>query len=240
MCVHGVKFKDVDNVISPQFVCGTVAVHYKTWWHALIDSNSSLNSTHLDACFHYIRQLAKFGEGVKMKATTTDCIFDMSIKSTYSKFIQDPSIVEKKDELIKTINGEWLSFNTAWREVESVLMPIMPTNHAHWMLGQLDITNHVLYIYNSSNKSYKDNKVREGVLSLVKTLTHLLKFVGLWKETSDSIGDKSGELHVNIVRGLPQQQNGHDCGVFVIKYAQYLLHNDLGNMPMSFDAGNGS
>lgn len=143
-----------------------------------------------------------------MKATTTDCIFDMSIKSTYSKFIQDPSIVEKKDELIKTINGERLSFSTAWSDVESVLMPIMPTNHAHWMLGQLDITNHVLYIYNSSNKSYKDNKVREGVLSLVKTLTHLLKFVGLWKETSDSIGDKSGELHVNIVCGLPQQQNG--------------------------------
>lgn len=30
----------------------------------------------------------------------------------------------------------------------------------------------------------------------------------------------------------------HDCGVFVIKYARYLLYNDLGNMPMSFDAGN--
>lgn len=43
--MHRVKFKDADNVISPQFVCGTVAVHYKTWWHALIDSNSPLNST---------------------------------------------------------------------------------------------------------------------------------------------------------------------------------------------------
>ncbi|XP_022845353.1 zinc finger MYM-type protein 1-like [Olea europaea var. sylvestris] len=62
--------------------------------------------------------------------------------------------------------------------------------------------------------------------------------MGIEAETSDSIGDKSGELHVNIVRGLPQQQNGYDCGIFVIKYAQYLLHNDLGNMPMSFDAGN--
>ncbi|XP_022865102.1 uncharacterized protein LOC111384983 [Olea europaea var. sylvestris] len=194
-----VKFNDADNVISPQFVCGTVTVHYKTWWHMLIDSNSSLKNTHLDACFHYIRQLAKFGEGVKMKATTTDYIFDMSIKLTYSKFIQDPSIVEKNDELIKTING------------------------------QLDITNHVLYIYNSSNKSYKDNKVHEGVLSLVKTLTHLLKFVGLWKKTSDSIGDKFGELRVNIVRGLPPTTKW---------YAQYLLHNNLGNKPMSFDAGN--
>jgi hypothetical protein len=162
----------------------------------------------MDACFHYIRQLAKFGEGVKMKATTTDCIFDLTIRTLYPKFVEDPSVVNDKEDLIKTINGERLSFNTAWREVESVLMPIMPTNHAHWMLGQLDINNRILYIFNSSNKSYKDNKVRQGVLPLVKTLTHLLKVVGLWIETTDDMSDVSRDLCINIVSGLPQQKNG--------------------------------
>lgn len=149
-----------------------------------------------------------FSEGVKMKATTIYYIFDMTIRTLFFKFVQDPSIVNEKDGLIKTINGERLSFNTAWREVESVLMPIMPTNHAYWMLGQLDINNRIMYIFNSSNKSYKDYKVHEGVLPLVKTLTHRLKVVGLLMKNTDDMGDISKDLHIDIVSGLPRQQNG--------------------------------
>lgn len=29
----------------------------------------------------------------------------------------------------------------------------------------------------------------------------------------------------------------HDCGIFLIKYAQFLLHNDITKMLKSFDAG---
>lgn len=143
-----------------------------------------------------------------MNATTIDCIFDMTVQTSYFKFVQDPNIVNEKDDLIKTINGKQLSFNTIWREVEFVLMPIMVTNFAHWMLWQLDINNHILYIFNSSNKLYKDNKVREWVLLFVKAFTHMLKVVGLWMETTDNMGDVSQDLHINIVSGLSQQQNG--------------------------------
>lgn len=30
----------------------------------------------------------------------------------------------------------------------------------------------------------------------------------------------------------------HESGVFVINYAQYLIYNNLANMPMSFDVTN--
>lgn len=29
----------------------------------------------------------------------------------------------------------------------------------------------------------------------------------------------------------------HDCGIYVIKYAEYMLHNDISSMSMKFDAG---
>lgn len=28
----------------------------------------------------------------------------------------------------------------------------------------------------------------------------------------------------------------HDCGIFVIKYAEYMLHNDMKSLPTTFDA----
>lgn len=43
-CVQRVKFNGADNVISLPFVYGTVLVHQRTWWYALIDFRSSLSS----------------------------------------------------------------------------------------------------------------------------------------------------------------------------------------------------
>lgn len=60
----------------------------------------------MDACLHCIRQFAKFDKGVQMNATTIDCIFDMTVQTSYFKFVQDPNIVNEKDDLIKTINGK--------------------------------------------------------------------------------------------------------------------------------------
>lgn len=39
------KFNDADDVICPPFVLGSIPVGSKTWWHQLIDSESSLTST---------------------------------------------------------------------------------------------------------------------------------------------------------------------------------------------------
>ncbi|XP_022883274.1 uncharacterized protein LOC111400047 [Olea europaea var. sylvestris] len=56
------KFNEHDDVIKPAFVIGSYPVGNKTWFHQLVDPETSLNSGHMDACFYYIRQLAKFGK----------------------------------------------------------------------------------------------------------------------------------------------------------------------------------
>ncbi|XP_022857134.1 uncharacterized protein LOC111378199 [Olea europaea var. sylvestris] len=98
------------------------------------------------------------------------------------------------------------------------------------MLGVLDIKAHTLHLLNSSRKTYNDIKVRIGIEPFVSMLPHLMKCVGIWKK--DSM-----ELNVDFDFSLPQQKNGHDCGIYVVKYAEYMLHDDIGSMPMKFNAG---
>ncbi|XP_022841788.1 sentrin-specific protease 6-like [Olea europaea var. sylvestris] len=38
-----------------------------------------------------------------------------------------------------------------------------------------------------------------------------------------------------MVPKLPQQNNGGDCGIYVIKYAQYFINGMLNEMPKSFN-----
>ncbi|CAA2966070.1 sentrin-specific protease 1-like [Olea europaea subsp. europaea] len=45
------------------------------------------------------------------------------------------------------------------------------------------------------------------------------------------------DLRLRIDSSLPQQKNGHDCSIFTITYAEYLLHDDKDSMPKKFDAG---
>lgn len=40
---------------------------------------------------------------MKMKVTTIDYIFDMTTSTLCSKFVQDPNIVNKNNDLIKTL-----------------------------------------------------------------------------------------------------------------------------------------
>ncbi|CAA2955719.1 Ulp1 protease family, C-terminal catalytic domain containing [Olea europaea subsp. europaea] len=58
----------------------------------------------------------------------------------------------------------------------------------------------------------------------------------LWTKDSDNHEGDSKELKIVLGYDVPQQQNGHDCGIFVIKYAEYLLYNDLESTLKEFDA----
>lgn len=44
LLLNRAKFNETNNVISSPFVCGTISIHQKTWWHSVIDFDSLLNS----------------------------------------------------------------------------------------------------------------------------------------------------------------------------------------------------
>ncbi|CAA2972861.1 sentrin-specific protease 1-like [Olea europaea subsp. europaea] len=164
---HMKKFSKEDNAIKPIFLIGSFPVGQKTWFHELINSESSLS-----------------GEA----------------------------------------------------DVDYMFMPIIPTNKAHWMFGLLQFRSHTLTVFNSVDKSYRDWKVLQGIEPYVKVLPTLMNALGISKKDLDYHEPETKELKVIIDDTLPQQTNGHDCEIFVVLYALYLICGGRCSILKKFDA----
>ncbi|CAA2969462.1 Hypothetical predicted protein [Olea europaea subsp. europaea] len=85
-------------------------------------------------------------------------------------------------------------------------------------------------------KSYRHWMVLEGIKPNVKVLPALINTLGFSKKDPDYHGPQAKELKVIIDDTLPQQTNGHDCVIFVVLYALYLIRGGRCSIPQKFDA----
>ncbi|XP_022880642.1 ubiquitin-like-specific protease ESD4 [Olea europaea var. sylvestris] len=138
--------------------------------------------------------------------------------------------------MIKVVTGRLISLSTSWADVDYVFIPLLPTNKAHWMLGLVEFRSHTLMLFNSAGKTYRDWNVLEGIEPYVKVLPALTKALGISKKDPDYNESECKQMKVTIDSTLPQQTNGHDCGVFVILYALYILRDGRCAIPHKFDA----
>ncbi|CAA2934566.1 sentrin-specific protease 1-like [Olea europaea subsp. europaea] len=84
-------------------------------------------------------------------------------------------------------------------------------------------------------KSYRRWKVLEGIEPYMKVLPVLMNTLGISKKDPDYHEPKAKELKMIIDDTLPQQTNGHDCGIFVVLYALYLIRGGRCFIPQKFD-----
>ncbi|CAA3033474.1 sentrin-specific protease 1-like [Olea europaea subsp. europaea] len=137
---------------------------------------------------------------------------------------------------LEVATGHSLPFSSPWADVDYVFMPIIPTNKVHWMLSLLQFRSHTLTVFNSAGKSYCDWKVLQGIEPYVKVLPALMNTMEISKKDFDYHEPEAKELKVIIDNTLPQQTNGHDCGIFVVLYALYLIRGGRCFIPQKFDA----
>lgn len=118
----------------------------------------------------------------------------------------------------------------------------------HWIL--------VVLVLNSVRKSYNDVKVRIGIKPFIKMIPYLMKCIGIWKE--DSM-----QLKVILIYPFPTEKwvcfyhhfiVNHtitcwisylidwcfffrcDYNIYVVKYTEYMIHDDIGFMSIKLDA----
>ncbi|CAA2954673.1 Hypothetical predicted protein [Olea europaea subsp. europaea] len=80
-------------------------------------------------------------------------------------------------------------------------------------------------------KSYCNWKVLQGIESYVKVLSALMNTLGISKKDPNYHKPEAKELKVIIDDTLPQQTNGHDCRIFVVLYALYLIRGGRCSIP---------
>ncbi|KAL2548394.1 sentrin-specific protease 6-like [Forsythia ovata] len=101
---------------------------------------------------------------------------------------------------------------------------------AHWILVDLDMSNLHLDVYNSSFRTIRDVAVLDAVEPLRQMMPHVLRHS---KILIRDIPDKP--LSITLCKDTPHQTNGGDCGIFVIKFAEYIAENKIKEMPKNFD-----
>ncbi|KAL2485121.1 Ulp1 protease family [Abeliophyllum distichum] len=114
-------------------------------------------------------------------------------------------------------------------------MPLRMYNSAHWILCHFDIKEMCLNIYNSYTKIVKKPVVFEAVRPFSVMIPYLLFHTGFFEGKNISEHEVLKLLVVKMVPKLPQQKNDGDCGIYVIKYAEYFINEMLKEMPKIFN-----
>ncbi|GMN46972.1 hypothetical protein TIFTF001_016138 [Ficus carica] len=108
-------------------------------------------------------------------------------------------------------------------DVNTVLMPIHFESLKHWALVKLDLTNWTIEVYDSlEHEGPHNSKVREGMEGLSKFIPLVAEKNSLFEfKRRDPPGNYP--IPVTIMKDIPKQANGGDCGMFTIKYAECLI-----------------
>ncbi|KAL2488946.1 Uncharacterized protein Fot_42238 [Forsythia ovata] len=86
---------------------------------------------HIDVLFFFLKMRLKLITSNRIRATCTDCYFDFKVKSINRKYISDSSSANKLTTLLVYPNGQNNRFNTNWREVDHIFIPVFMDQKSH-------------------------------------------------------------------------------------------------------------
>ncbi|KAK3189335.1 hypothetical protein Dsin_028896 [Dipteronia sinensis] len=110
-------------------------------------------------------------------------------------------------ELLLSANG--------WLEGD-ILFPTN-VNGNHWVAIEADLKERVIKVFDSKPNSYSVDQILKWATSLRKMLPSLLAYA-----MPDTYTDPSSFTVERPEEGVPYQQNQSDCGVFTLKFLEYL------------------
>lgn len=126
--------------------------------------------------------MLKYGS-VKSNITTTDDMFDQSLRALYSLFLD--SNEQKKEELFSRDSmiseymlGLSLQAGKPWSEVDDVLMPV--NTNDHWIMVRLSVKGKYLRIYDSIRNEGHDDHVAKELSRYSVLLPYFMFYLGLW------------------------------------------------------------
>ena len=96
---------------------------------------------------------------------------------------------------------------------DKIFIPVHFLIPTHWCLATIDLKTQTISMYDSLGKDRDD---------ILKLFPNFLESEHLDKRKSSF--DASAFKLVNV-KDIPLQENGWDCGMFVLKYAEYLSRN---------------
>ncbi|KAL4018198.1 hypothetical protein IC575_021788 [Cucumis melo] len=203
----------------------------KVFFRDLFMCRRWLADEHLDALFLFIRlKIKAVGIPSSQKFTTADTIFMVWNRHRilvakwplYKECIKEnrPFDWDEEYRLVDYVVGSKEDFQDPWASVDYVYSPFNVHGN-HWVLLCLDLVSCQVKVWDSLPSVTTAEEMTNILLPIRELLPKLLDSTGFFDRRGRSSTYKE-PWPVVIVDSIPLQRNNSDCGVFTIKYFEYI------------------
>jgi sentrin-specific protease 1 len=120
------------------------------------------------------------------------------------------------DNTFKYLNVIKWNYNTDIFSFDKILLPINIDN-MHWVLVVVFIKSSTIIYYDS-------------LLSNSKTANLILVNILKWLKIEGEIRNRNSNLWTTTINdSIPKQENTYDCGLYIIKFAEYIIKGETLN-----------
>ncbi|KAI5323530.1 hypothetical protein L3X38_032602 [Prunus dulcis] len=123
--------------------------------------------------------------------------------------------------LLGMVKGKGPKLAKSWSSVNHICLPFNVQRQKHWILLVVDLKECEISAYDSKVYMCRTQAIQWAVQLVAKMLPRLLKESGY---IGDGLLLKS-EWPVICVMDAPQQVGGGDCGMYILKYYEFLTSN---------------
>ncbi|KAL0557180.1 hypothetical protein IC582_005698 [Cucumis melo] len=198
----------------------------KAFFRDLFMCRQWLADEHLDALFLFIRlKIKAAGIPSSQNFTTADTIFMRILVSKwplYKECIKEnrPFDWDEEYRLVDYVVGSKEDFQDPWASVDYVYSPFNVHGN-HWVLLCLDLVSCQVKVWDSLPSLTTAEEMTNILLPIRQLVPKLLDSTGFFDRRGRSSTYKE-PWPVVIVDSIPLQRNNSDCGVFTIKYFEYI------------------
>ncbi|KAK3193852.1 hypothetical protein Dsin_025162 [Dipteronia sinensis] len=137
----------------------------------------------------------------------------------YPEFV--PLNYKPSPDILRHVTGHDLLYPQPWWEMDSVLIPChLP---GHWVLCHVLLKEGKVLLFDSLNEQDGTSHRLKDVRALLYLLPSLLKHAGYYKEMKMNPHASPFTVQSMGSELIPQQDDGYNCGVFLMKYAELIL-----------------
>ncbi|KAL2460674.1 Ulp1 protease family protein [Abeliophyllum distichum] len=177
-----------------------------------------------EALYHIRDRALKFPNLFQQDCCILDCYFCQFVQSAHGEWqihAQSPMKEEFKfsKSLLKYVDGSIPELGKCWKDCRYLYAPCCAIG-SHWFAVKIDLEDRTIFIFDSLKSHVRKAELEAFMKPLQVVIPMLMK---LHVKCDDSYSTE--KFKFVKMKEVPQQHNGSDCGIFTIKYIEFLQAN---------------
>ncbi|XP_022872187.1 ubiquitin-like-specific protease 1A [Olea europaea var. sylvestris] len=170
-----------------------------------------------EALYQIRERASRFPNLFRQDCCILDTYFYQFVVNAYGQ-LQSSKELKCSKSLMNYVRGATSELGKPWRDCKYLYLPCWTRDH--WFAVQVDIEERAILMFDS----LKGHIRRAALEAYLLPLQVLIPLIIKSHVTSESKYSTENFKFVNV-KDVPQQVNGSDCGIFAIKFIEFLHAN---------------